>query len=148
MDNMDSKENTDRAKQLLSDHQALLQSICDMRDWTCAVSEWGMPRFGELGFRLAVFRDALSQHFSEEESGKYFRVTPGPEAQMMMVFCDQHQQLLERLDRLIGFLRAPEPKFRSWQAAVEQVESLINDICDHEQQETVLLQSAKADASA
>ena len=137
----------DRVEQLLSDHRALLECICGVRDWTRAVSEWGMPRFGELGSRLAPFREALVLHFAEEESGKYSEIALRPTAHTMLRLNDQHQQILERLDKLIGSLRAPEPEFHSWQAAVEQVESVITEICDHEQHESGLLQSAQSETS-
>lgn len=145
---MANTKDFDRIERLLSDHRDLLQSICGIRDWTRAVTEWGMPRFGELGSRLAPLRDSLALHFSDEESGNYFRILPGRDAQAVKAPHEQHQQFLDRLDKLIAALRAPEPEYHSWQVAVEQVESLINDICDHEQQEAAVLQNEATEAPA
>ena len=141
-------EDVDRVERILGDHRDLLQSICCIRDWTRAVSEWGMPRFGELGSRLAPFRDSLALHFADEESGKYLRIVPEHEAQTMKTLCEQHRHFLKRLDQLIAALRAPEPEYHSWKTAVEQVESLINDLCDHEQQDAAVLQNEVSEASA
>ena len=144
---MTNTKDVDRVERLLGDHRDLLQSICCIRDWTRAVSEWGMPRFGELGSRLAPFRDSLALHFADEESGKYFRIMPGHDARAVKALHEQHQHFLERLDQLIAALRAPEPEYHSWQTAVEQVESLINDLCDHEQQDAAVLQNEVSEAS-
>lgn len=145
---MNITENDDRVVQILSDHRDLLECICCIRDWTRAVSEWGVPRFGELGSRLAPFRDSLARHFADEESGKYSPMASERDAQALHAFCEKHQQLLERLDKLIEALRAPEPEYHSWQTAVDQIESLFNDICDHEQQESAALQSAASEPTA
>jgi iron-sulfur cluster repair protein YtfE (RIC family) len=145
---MDNTENVDRVGQLLSDHRALLSCICGLRDWTREVSEWGMPRFGELGSRLVSFRAMLADHFADEESGKYSEIVLGPAARTALELSSQHQQILKRLDRLIESLRAPEPEFQSWQDAVQQVESIITEICDHEEHESGVLQSSKSEASA
>ncbi len=142
---MDNTENVDRVGQLLSDHRALLSCICGLRDWTREVSEWGMPRFGELGSRLAPFREILAHHFADEESAKYFQIVPVPGT---LSLSDQHHRILERLDGMIISLRAPEPEFGSWQIAVQQVETLIAEICDHEEHESGVLQSSKSEASA
>ncbi|MCA9013351.1 MAG: hypothetical protein KDB01_26560 [Planctomycetaceae bacterium] len=127
---------------LLSEHHELLEHICSVRDWVGGVTELGMPRFGELGSRLIPLREELALHFAEEESGRYSEEAPFDTREKMVELREQHQEILHQLDLLIGSLRAKEPEFRSWQAAVERVESLIADICHHERQETTVIQSA------
>jgi hypothetical protein len=144
---MNNTEQADRVGQLLGDHRALLQCICSVRDWCRAVSEWGMPRFGELGCRLVSFRAMLADHFADEESGKYSEIVLGPAARTALELSSQHQQILKRLDRLIESLRAPEPEFQSWQDAVQQVESIITEICDHEQHESRSLESKTSESN-
>ena len=128
---------------LLSEHHELLEHICSIRDWVGGVTELGTPRFGELGSRLIPLREDLALHFAEEESGRYSEEAPFDTSEKMLELREQHQEILQQLDLLIGRLRAKEPEFRSWQAAVERVESLIADICHHERHETSVIQSAE-----
>lgn len=140
---MNVTKTDDQVEQLLGDHRALLECICGVRAWTRAVSDWGMPRFGELSSRLVPFREALARHFADEDSGKYSETAMCPANQAILQLSEQHQKILERLDRLIESLRAPEPKFHSWQAALEEMESLITEICDHEQHESAALHNTQ-----
>lgn len=146
--NSNITDGDDDAERLLSEHHNLILHIRSVRDWTRGVTELGMPRFGELGSRLAPFREELASHFKEEESGRYSREAPFDTAEKMAELKAQHRTILQQLDSLIGKLRATEPEFRSWQAAVEQVESLISTICEHERHETAVLESARSNVPA
>ncbi len=139
---MSITEGASDAGKLLSEHHELLDNICSVRDWVGGVTELGMPRFGELGSRLIPLREELALHFAEEESGRYSEEAPFDTSEKMLELREQHQGILKQLDLLIGKLRAKEPEFRSWQAAVEQVELLIAEICHHERHETSVIQSA------
>ncbi|MEZ6035459.1 MAG: hemerythrin domain-containing protein [Planctomycetaceae bacterium] len=128
---MGNTEGESAAVRLLSEHHALLEHIRSVRDWVGGVTELGMPRFGELGSRLMSLREELAAHFADEESGRYSEKAPFDTREKLLELRAQHQEILQQLDLLIGRLRATEPDFRSWQAAVERVESVIADICDH-----------------
>ena len=141
---MNITEGSNDAERLLSEHQGLILSIRSVRDWVRGVTELGMPRFGELGSRLTPLREELAAHFLEEESGRYSGEAPFDTAEKMAELKGQHRTILQQLDSLIWKLRATEPEFRSWQAAVGQVESLIAEICEHERHETSVLQSARS----
>ncbi len=128
---------------LQQDHRSLMSAIGDVRQWVRDVSELGMPRFGELGVRLRPFRELLSAHFADEESGE-FPASGGqsgdgqPKAGENLA--GLHHRILEDLDSMIARLRASEPPFRSWQAAIEELEALIKVIEQHEEYEMNLLQ--------
>ena len=124
---MDTTSLDDRVESPSTDRRALLQSVCSLRDWIRGVSEWGTPRFGELGSRLGPFRESLAVHFAEGDSGLDRQDASARRSETLSA---SHRQLLQRLDFLIGSLRAPEPAFCSWQAAVQQVDSLLTEICD------------------
>ena len=141
-----NKEEVSIAQKLLNDHHVLMEYICGVREWIVDVSEWGMPRFGELGTRLLPFRETLAMHFADEESQGYVGMdsehAPSADEAAKNEWPKLHHDFLKQLDALIQRLKATEPEFSTWQDAVRQVESVITEICDHEQQEIQFLQSS------
>lgn len=133
-------------ERLLRDHSQLLTQLEEVRCWVNGVSEWGMPRFGELGMQLERFREILATHFADEEAVEISAVQAmSPEAASRSEkIADLHHQLLERLGTVIDCLRAPEPGYCSWQAAVEEAENVMNEIHDHECAEMTLIQETLA----
>jgi hypothetical protein len=129
-------------ERLLKDHSQLLVQLEDVRRWIEGVSEWGMPRFGELGMQLERFREALAIQFADEEAveNSAAQTTMPDAASGLRNIAEQHNQLLERLGTLIDCLRAREPGYCSWQAAVQEVDDLMREIHDHERSEMSLMQ--------
>ncbi|HQX50534.1 MAG TPA: hemerythrin domain-containing protein [Planctomycetaceae bacterium] len=132
-------------EKLLKDHRVLMDYICSVREWIRDVSEWGMPRFGELGTRLTTFRETLAAHFEDEESQEYAILDSQHEpavAGATREWPNLHHDYLKQLDVLVQCLRALEPEFETWQEAVRQVDTLITEICEHEDREIQFLQNS------
>lgn len=132
------------ADRLLTDHQSLMHGLDCHREWICQLCELGMPRFGELAERLRSFRCDLEQHFRAEENCS--QLLHSATAQ---VPADQpnggrlHGLLLERLTLLTERLRRGIDEFPSWNVAVAEVTSIIDEICEHERQEMDVLRQIR-----
>lgn len=143
--------NKDQAgiQKLLNDHHVLMEYICGVREWISDVAEWGRPRFGELGTRLATFRETLARHFADEESQECELMEEHrsrPVSESSHDWRHNHHDFLTQLDTIIERLKAMDPEFTTWQEAGRQVESLITEICEHEEQEIQFLQSSLENA--
>jgi hypothetical protein len=133
------------ADQLLADHEILMRGLDCHQEWIRQLSEIGMPRFGELASRLRVFRNDLEQHFRAEENC----------SQMLHAATEEttendpngnrlHSQLLDRLNTLTQRLTHGLDEFTGWNAAVDEVRSLIAEICEHERREMDALRKVRS----
>ncbi|MGD9854907.1 MAG: hemerythrin domain-containing protein [Planctomycetaceae bacterium] len=128
---------------LKKDHEALDQDIADWRDWWSELSEMGKPHFGEMGGRLAKFRDRLAVHFADEErEGLLSLVMEGDRDVVLRIarLRDEHGELLAVLDGLIGRLRCAEPAFDCWGAARDEFEEFLDRLNLHEDAEDQLIE--------
>lgn len=136
-------------EKLLADHAVLMEYLCGVREWISDVGEWGMPQFGELGTRLALFRETLAGHFAAEEDQECAIL----ESQHSQPAGDKkewpslHHNFLKRLDDLVARLKTMQPEFTTWQDAARQMEALVSEICEHEQEEISFLKSSLANSS-
>jgi len=138
------RPNADEARKVFDlwkheDHYLATQ-LDQLRDWMMQVSQLGIPRFGETAGRLRRLKTCLVSHFGREEllcnqlAELYGH--PSPEIEAIRRQADRdHQQLLQRIDRLIEELSAVDPGFRSWRDAMDQVDWFMDSFEEHEQQE-------------
>lgn len=132
---------------LMAEHDDINSAIAELQTWCREVAQLGAPRINELGVRLGRLRKLLAEHFALEEHDGYMVevVQSHPEtARRVGTLLAQHSDLLQQLDGLIDRLCRPDPDFDCWSRAVGPVNALLQDLHDHERQETVLLQSALA----
>ena len=145
---MSTETETRSASERLSvNDRVLLDSIAGVQYWIRDVTEWGFPRFGELGMRLVPLRDLLSSD-EQQRSVVTQRIVSSSAAttadlhesqQIEHVEIDRthvrdrQQQLLNQLDLLITRLQLGEPAFCSWQNAVEQAEWIFHEACRNPQ---------------
>lgn len=94
--------------------------VAHLRSWLYEVEQMGVPKFGETGFRLRGFREALADHF---ESCRH-QHTEG----LGREFEDQAKQLLSRLDDLIRKLEMSDPPFSSWQELIRSLTEFTDDL--------------------
>lgn len=127
---------------LKREHSALDNEIFEWRQWWEQLSELGQPHFGEMGDRLAHFREHLSAHFAHEESQGCLALMSqlseraSNEAKRLR---EEHPQLLIELDQLISRLRQCEPAFSCWGSARQEFEEFLDRLNSHEESEDALL---------
>jgi hypothetical protein len=114
--------------------------IDGVRDWMQEVNQLGIPHFGETATRLLPLRQRLVTHFQREDQmiAQLAELYPSssPEVQAVRRQSSRdHHQLLARLDDLIQRLGQTEPPFASWQAAMDELESFVDLLEQHEEQE-------------
>lgn len=130
---------------LLDEHEELLTHMKDLNQWWAELDEHGLPKFGEMGTRVAGFRDLLAKHFEDEEQEGYFKplMDEAPGFCIMVPdFKETHAETLSRFDDFIGRLKESEPPFKNWSEALQEFESLMADIRAHENQEIKIVQEA------
>ena len=115
--------------------------IAKLRDWMSEVSQLGIPHFGETAHYLRSLREHLVGHFEHEDviSGQLANCSSAPDDQIIELKSTQsreHEQILVQLDDLVSRLNELEPPFRSWQAAIADVEQLVEALVQHEQHES------------
>lgn len=123
---------------LKAEHSSLEREIADWRTWWAELKELGQPHFGEMGNRLAQFREHLAAHFAHEESQKDLGLVEDlpPEAvQRLAELRDEHEGLLEELDQLVQRLRSCEPQFTCWSEARKEFDAFLTRLDDHENAE-------------
>ena len=132
---------------LTVEDQVLLSCIAAVRDWIRDVTEWGFPRFGELGMRLLPLRDLLASELGrstagvENAAGSFDAGTDSATVHGAAESTEvdtthvrsRRQRVLEPLEMLITRLQSGEPAFRSWQDAVEQVDWIFLEVCRNAQ---------------
>ena len=132
---MDYMQHRNAAEKMLADHNSLMSGICGHRRWIYELCELGMPRFGELATRLRDLRAALVPHFQDEEAFNAAQRESGQQAVLNNDLEKTHQDLLMRLDIMMKRLQSASLEFPGWHAAVAEVETLVTDICNHEDTE-------------
>jgi hypothetical protein len=132
----------------LDEHLELNRRIADLRKWWSELDQLGIPKFGEMAFRVEELRHLLAEHFAEEERGGYLasalEVAPRFAAQSAELY-RQHREFLDRLDDLIARARAAEPPPGLWRAARSEIEELLTDLDRHERSENAIAQGAFED---
>lgn len=127
---------------LRNEHASLEREVAEWREWWTQLKEIGDPHFGEMGDRLARFRDHLSAHFQHEETQEclplVLAVSPLT-AQQIARLRDEHQQLLDDLDRLIERLHACDLERDCWGQARQDFETFLDRLNTHEAAEDRLL---------
>jgi chromosome segregation ATPase len=123
---------------LKTEHSSLEREIADWRQWWAELKELGRPQFGEMGDRLAQFREHLASHFAHEESQKALNLVenlPPETVRQLAKLRDEHGGLLEELDRLIERLQACKPQFDCWSDARKQFDAFLTRLDTHESAE-------------
>ena len=64
---MNSKKQT-RQEETSSPCQPLsaAEMVDEIQSWIADVTEWGVPHFGEFGYRLRCYRDTLAAEFADD----------------------------------------------------------------------------------
>lgn len=121
---------------LAQEHSALEREVAAWRDWWRELSEMGQPHFGEMGDRLARFREHLSKHFQHEE----FRgPLAGRTGEAVAGIWREHAQLIATLDQLIDRLHQCGPDVGCWGGARTEFEALLDRLHAHEEREADLI---------
>lgn len=130
-------------KALRDEHASLDCDIAEWRSWWRQLNEMGDPHFGEMGDRLARFREHLQDHFSHEESDgcltlatKNSRGLSGQVKQLK----SEHPELLDELDELIRRLHACDEEFSCWGQARQDFDAFLDRLNAHEAAEDALLE--------
>lgn len=131
------------AASLRREHTSLIQEIDDWREWWRELNELGQPHFGEMGDRLARFREHLAAHFAHEERQDYRTMDAelsAEKAEQLARLRAEHAALLDDLDQLVNELRQCEPNIACWSDARYEFEEFLNRLNDHEDAEGALLE--------
>ncbi len=128
----------------------LAACVAEVRDWMEELSQFGIPHFGETALRLLPLRKRLVQHFKLEDEilSQLMNTAPDLVEKVAELHGDSkhgHEQLLEKLDDLTSRLKAPEPPFESWQAAIKEIEMFVELLEQHERDEAASLEHLLAD---
>jgi|GEM_PF-601238 len=141
----ETKQAHEHLQYLLDEHEQILSHLKDLNCWWSELDEHGIPKYGEMGTRVAGFRDLLARHFDDEEQEGYFKPLLDEEPGFCIMvpdFKEKHTATLSRFDDFIARLKQPEPPFQNWGAALAEFENLMEDIRAHEKQEIALVQDA------
>ncbi len=125
------------------DHESLEREIAEWRAWWGELSEIGNPHFGEMGDRLARFREHLAAHFKHEEDEGFLSLVMEADRDLILQIAelrDEHGKLLAALDELIGRLHSCDPVLGCWGKARELFEDFIDQLNTHEESEEALLE--------
>lgn len=129
------------------EHAELNQQIADWRSWWEELQQLGLPHFGEMGDRVARFRETLAAHFHHEEfSGPFADLTETAEpANQLQIkeFWQEHHRILEALDGLVQKLKKCQPEESCWTAARSEFETVIQQFEAQEQREDELLKKIR-----
>lgn len=134
---------------LRNEHASLNREIEDWRAWWKELSDFGQPHFGEMGDRLALFRDHLRRHFEHEESVESMtmvRQLPSREVGLAADLRDEHATLLGELEQIIDALRACEPEFDCWGQARQAFETFLDRLHAHEEAEERIRERLETEA--
>lgn len=130
------------AASLKREHASLIHEIDEWRDWWRELAEMGQPHFGEMGDRLAQFRDHLAAHFAHEKKQDYRAMDaelPVEKAGELARLRVEHAALLDDLDQLVDELQKCEPEIGCWSDARYEFEEFLNRLYAHEDAEDALL---------
>jgi hypothetical protein len=126
-------------------HEALRQTVEELRGWWQEVEQLGKPRFGEMGMRVETLKAKLAAHFKLEEAGGYLKeplnAAPHLAEQAQRLLAD-HAAVLADLDRLSQRLEASPCEFDCWTAAWHELAAILARLEKHEHEENEFWQSA------
>ena len=139
-------------QQWQQEHRELERVVGELRWWSSDSPSVDRLRFIEMADRLTLLRDHLFEHFDREvEIGWELpphSASPAEELEAShRQAADDHQQLLERLDQLIGRLRASPLPFDSWQDALDELDLFLDSLDEHEEQEETSFQLVRHNES-
>jgi hypothetical protein len=105
------------------------------------VNDIGIPHFGEAGDRLRSRRGRLVQHIDRQDEkieglAEYFDDSPSAVGPLRNQSSADHQHIMHRLDGLMERLNQLEPPFKSWLAAMGEIESFVSGLAQHEREES------------
>ena len=122
-------------------HQSLATEIGEWRQWWEELAEMGEPHFGEMGTRLAQFREHLAAHFAEEENGAFLKLVNMADSQTVNEVArlqDEHKMFLTDLDSLVNRLQACDCDMGNWGNARTEFEDFLDRLNSHEEVEEEL----------
>ncbi len=143
---MSLKDIEDRESVIKKDHESLEKEIAEWREWWGELSELGSPHFGEMGDRLAHFRDHLAAHFEREENQEFLSLVMDADRDVVLQVAelrDEHGELLTALDELIARLHCCDPVLDCWGRAREEFEDFIDRLNTHEEAEEAMLEKLR-----
>ena len=127
---------------LQNEHERLNREITELRTWWQELRQIGTPHFGEMADRIHVFRDHLADHFQHEVS-HHERVAAaqlsGNAHERLAELHAEHDEFLERLDKLQVELTAFDAAINCWGDAGCAFDTILNDLEEHERNERVVL---------
>lgn len=129
--------------ELDQEHQALQQEVDEWREWWRELQEFGQPRFGEMGERLAHFQAHMQSHFRHEEtSGPLVESANLPLAvqQRIRLLRNEHGQLLSELAAIIARLSECGTAVANWSDARQEFEAFLNHLQKHDLKEHELFE--------
>ncbi len=128
------------AHSLEHEHRQLHREIEEWRRWWQELSQLGEPHFGEMGDRLAQFREHLATHFQHEEfRGPLSGPVPSLAADQVAAIWQEHAQLLAELDDLIRRLHACGSEIGCWGEARQAFETFLDRLHAHEVHESKIV---------
>jgi len=140
--NTQSKEKTpsDLFADWQTEDQGLESFVSELRDWMNGVNQLGIPQFGEAGDRLRSLRRRLLQHFDREDEiieglSDHFDDSSSTVSALRTRYAADHRHIQQRLDDLMERLGELEPPFESWIGAMDEIESFVNGLEQHEREE-------------
>lgn len=140
---MGSKTNTSAnevfARWRIEDEELATQ-VDTIRQWMRELDQLGRQHFGETATRLRELRELMVTHFDRESEmveklGKIYRMDSPEVSAVRKQSARDHQNLLLRVDALIERLDRLEPPYNSWQEAIDDLESLVSLLEQHEANE-------------
>lgn len=131
------------AVELEQEHQALQQEAEEWRQWWRELQDYGQPRFGEMGERIAHFQAHLQSHFQHEETSgplaEGARVPPALRLHIRKLRIE-HGQLLSELAAVIAGLNECGTAFANWGDARQKFEAFLDHLQRHDQEEHALFE--------
>ncbi len=120
--------------------EELATQVDTIRQWMRELDQLGRQHFGETATRLRELRELMVTHFDREaemiEKLGQDHYSDSPEVAAVRRQSDRdHQHLLNQIDQLIGRLDQLEPPYGSWQEAIDDLESLVSLLEQHEARE-------------
>ena len=122
------------------EHRLLNQFTEELRQWSYQVAQLGIPHFGEAADKLIQLRHRLVDHFQREDQIGHQLLSECDGSVEMRATCrsasSDHENLLKRLDDLIARHQEVDPRFESWQQAMNEVDLFLDAMEQHEEQES------------
>lgn len=108
------------------------EPVNELRTWARDVAQLGQPRFGELGARIELVRQALARRCNEAQGERpatpqRANEPPQPDTEGAVQLTDCLRQLEELTNRLV----ASPAGFSSWSEAVSELESVLARLETH-----------------